>query len=548
MGYMLADWQSGARPPKGWDCADAFGEGWTKDDFMELLKTAVTSDDLDFVPDQPEPPPEPDLPVPVPSHPVGSDAIGLIPKIQDIDHNSEVAIAQRLVSALEVYCGDVVRADGGFWAWGPTAWREIPELQLRLAVHKFDQATVNGKKPISVGKSMINGIISETGTILSKPSFFNEPAVALNAADVVIEIAKGGKITTRPHSAEDKFRFTIPARYGNGRDEPMPADSMLHRLVHGAFKDDPDAEDKIALIGEILGAAAFGIATRLPQPKAFVFLGETASNGKSTIASLLERLLPEDAVSHIPLSAFEDERRIVNLAGKAANVTDELASNAIAGENFKAAVTGNTIEGRDLYSSAMHFKPRAIVVTTTNTLPRFNGGLDRGLQRRLVVVRFNRPIPEDEIVEDIADRIRNDEMDLLLRFAIEGAQRLFERRAYTIPASSVEALTDWLRLDPMVEWFEARFEPAGIEPINGWPRTSDLFKDFKTWAIEQGHAEKFLPPVNTFSQRLKVMPGVTLKKRSHGMLATGVRLMPVGAVRNTVLDDVMAPEPDRVGW
>lgn len=266
------------------------------------------------------------------------------------------------------------------------------------------------------------------------------------------------------------------------------------------------------------------MATRLPQPKAFVFLGETASNGKSTIARLLPCLLPAGSVSSIPPAAFGDERRIINLAGKAANVADELSASAIAGEAFKAAVTGDPLEGRDLYRSAVTFSPRALHCFTTNTLPRFNGGLDRGLQRRLVVIRFNRSIPESEIIPDIADRIRRDELHLLLQFAIAGAQRLIQNKAYTIPLSSREALQSWLMLDPVNEWFNARITTTESEPHGGWPSTGKLFSDFKAWAIEEGHAERFLPPVNTFSQRLKAFPGVQIKRLSRGSVAAGVKL------------------------
>jgi phage/plasmid-associated DNA primase len=299
---------------------------------------------------------------------------------------------------------------------------------------------------------------------------------------------------------------------------------MLHKLITGTFQGDPDAEPKANLTGEILGAAAFGLATWLPHPKAFVFLGETASNGKSTIASLLACLLPAGSVSSIPPSAFGDERRIINLAGKAANVADELSAAAISGETFKAAVTGDPIEGRDLYRSAVTFVPKALHCFTTNTLPRFNGGIDRGLQRRLVVLRFNRQIPENEIIADISQRIRRDEMELLLGFAVGGAQRLIRNQSYTIPASSKEALHGWLMLDPMHEWFDARIVQTESEPYDGWPSTRKLFTDFKAWALEQGHQERFLPPVNTFSQRLKSFPNVQIKRLSRGSVAAGIKL------------------------
>lgn len=527
--YPFADWQAGIRPPKGWDCANAVEDGWTAADVTTWMRATV----CDVLPAWREleapPAPEPEPPAPEPAPPParlqGADCVSLMPRVMDVEHGSEVHIAGRLADALGALCGgSVVYADGGFWAFGPTAWREISQQRLRLAVHQFDMATVGGKSPIKIGKKMIDGILSETGTILGEPEFFHDPTVALNAMNTVVTIADDGSVQTRKHDPADRFRFTIPTEFHLHTDMHPPEGSMLYRLLEGAFRGDADAKQKFDLIGEILGAAAFGIATRLPQPKAFVFLGETASNGKSTVASLLQCLLPDGSVSAIPPSAYEDERRIVNLAGKAANVADELSASAISGETFKAAITGNRIEGRDLYRSAMTFVPRALHLFTTNTLPRFNGGLDRGLQRRLVVLRFNRPIPEDEIVADIADRIRRDELDLLLGMAIAGAQRLTKNRGYTIPPSSVEALTGWLRLDPVNEWFEERIMPCEVEPIGGWLRTSALFKNFKAWALEQGHAERFLPPVNTFSQRLRVLPGVQLKVRSYGTMVTGVDL------------------------
>lgn len=548
MTYQFADWQTGARPPKGFDVADAIAFGWGRDGVQAMLRAAVC-DKLPAFPVEADtevagidpggfpPTPEPE-PGPAAVTVAGVDGVARIPRVQDIEHGSEVYISRQFANALELVCGGkVVRADGGFWAWGPTAWKEIPEQKLRLGVHQFDGATVQGKSPIKIGKRMIDGIISEAGTILSEPLFFSDPTVGLNATSGVICIGSDGAITMRGHDPDDRFRFTIPARFDTAAKMDLPAGSLLHTLVHGAFRGDPDEREKINLIGEILGAAAFGMATRLPKPKAFVLLGETANNGKSTIASLVERLLPEDAVSHIPPSAYEDERRIVNLAGKAANVADELSASAIAGETFKNAVTGDPIEGRDVYRSAMTFIPRAIHVFTTNTLPRFNGGLDRGLQRRLVVLRFNREIPDNEIIADIADRIRSDEMDLLLRFAVAGAQRLTMNRGYTIPSSSKEALQGWLLLDPVNEWFESRVRATLAEPVGGWPTTGKLFLDFKAWAIEQGHSERFLPPVNTFSQRLKAMPGVQVKRRSSGSVASGVMLLGVG--ETSPLDDPM---------
>jgi hypothetical protein len=528
--YSFSDWQSGKPAPKDFDIADRAAYGWTKEQIHAMRKELVCDELPDF-PEAKEAPRVANL-----KRRRGADGIHQMSRVVDIEQGGEVGIAQHFAVVLEALCGSVVKSDGAFWAWGPTAWVELDHQALRLAVHSYNGTTIQGKSPIKLSSRAIDGVLAETGTILGDATFFAEPTVGLNARNSVVRIDQAGSITAHNHSPNDRFRFTIDADF-TGEAALPPAGSLLHTLLNGAFLGDPDATDKINLVGEILGAAAFGMATRLPQPKAFVFLGETASNGKSTIASLVECLLPEGAVSHIPPSALEDERRRVHLAGKAANVADELSASSIAGETLKSCVTGQAIDGRDVYKSALTFTPRALHLYTTNVLPRFNGGLDRGLQRRLLVIRFNRTIPAEEIIPDIAARIRSDELDLLLQFAVAGAQRLTLHRAYTEPASSREALKDWLRLDPLNEWFEERVERADQPPSEGWHSTSTLYFDFKSWAIDQGHSEKFLPPVNTFSQRLKAMPGIDTKRSGRIRCIAGV-----------VLRSTQVRSPHDSGW
>lgn len=54
--YSFADWQSGARPPDGWDCADAFADDWTREEVVSLMRTTAQP----WKPPQAEPEPEPD--------------------------------------------------------------------------------------------------------------------------------------------------------------------------------------------------------------------------------------------------------------------------------------------------------------------------------------------------------------------------------------------------------------------------------------------------------------------------------------------------------
>ena len=432
----------------------------------------------------------------------------------DLRLGSEVEMAQLVADSCARKYGEFIFADGNFWVFIETMWHRVPEQAMRRIVHRFDGAVV-GKAKVKIKSSTVTGVIKECIAVSAEPEFFESPAIGLNARNTVVTIDGKGKISTHRHRPDDRHRFTIEADYKPDADGYPTRDTLLDTLLTGSFMGDDDAAQKIDLIGEILGAAAYGMATHLPQPKAFIFHGETANNGKSQIAALVEKLLPPTAVSHIPLSAFGDEKRIVNLAGKAANVVEELSGQTIAGENFKAAVTGQPIEGRDLYKSAMTFYPRALHLCTTNVLPNFSGGIDRGLQRRLVVLQFNRTIPDDEIITDIADRIGETEMDLLIAFAVEGAKRLVGARAYTIPESSRIALNEWLLKDPVNAWLDEKFE-IDRDYVVIWRSVKELFQLFQAWCNSDGIPAKYMPSRENFSIRLFRVPGIQKRRISSG--------------------------------
>ena len=92
--------------------------------------------------------------------------------------------------------------------------------------------------------------------------------------------------------------------------------------------------------------------------------------------------------------------------------------------------------------------------------------MDRGIQRRLIVVPFNRVVPPEERIEAIGRRVPDD-ANLLLAWAIDGAARLIRQRNFSIPGSSKTALFDWIYgADPVLAWLDERVE---VRPSIGDP-------------------------------------------------------------------------------
>lgn len=459
-------------------------------------------------------------------HAVGVDGIeGMPDQIFDVSHGSEAWIAINLLTRLRAACGGpVIYSHGEFWVYGPTEWRKLPIDLLHRIVHRYDAATC-GKSLIKLKHSTVRGILAAASMEASQPDFFDDPTVGMNTRSGTI-VLENGRAICRPHSPDDRLRFTIDAEFNFGAATDLPRKgTMLHRLLFAPFKDDDDWQEKMLLIGEALGAAAFGLATRVKQPKAIVGLGKSANNGKSTIFGLPEIIFPKGSIVSLPPDKFDDEKYAVQLAGAAVNFADELSVGAIASPKFKTAITGNLMTGRDLHKSVVNFKPRALHLFAANDLPRFEGGMDRGVRRRLLVLKFNRTIPDREIVSDILERIRETEMDVLLGFAVAGAVRLVKQGGYTVPQSSKIALDEWVKIDPVHEWVAECCEVGADdnEPAYGWPLKSDAYRRYKAWAEAEGYDVRKLVSPYGFTRIMETVDGVSVK-RSDGVRVVGIRI------------------------
>jgi len=300
----------------------------------------------------------------------------------------------------------------------------------------------------------------------------------------------------------------------------------MQRLIDGCFKGDIDASAKAELLAEVAGATALGFASSLREPKAVVLYGMTAENGKSQILDLLRGLLPASAVSSISASKMGDEKHIIGLSGKLLNATDELSAEAIASDTFKAIITGEPVDGRDVYKSRFEFRPCAQHVFATNVLPPYKGGMDRGVRRRLLVIPFNRTVPKCERVERIGQRIAAEEADLLLAWAVAGASRVIRQRSFSEPASSKAALLEWLyKADAVQAWAAECVMASEVD----WVATSAAYEHFCNWAVSEGHRRERLPAVNTFADRvIACVPGAAAKRTAKKRGIVGIALIGLG--------------------
>ena len=446
---------------------------------------------------------------------------------------SDVEIAGKLIERLEEEFGQLVADEGSQWNYNSFHWEPIPEAALRRAVHKFDGNiygfTKGGEaKRVSLSKSRVDSVLNEADAMLDvePEGFFAKTSVAvgINCTSGFISIDATGAATLTPHDPEHRQRHVLPHSWAppeadedeeDGDDDltyvDAPSGSLLHALLEGVFRDDPDALEKKVLLQEIAGVAALGYSTRMTTPRAIVLWGKTAENGKSQVLQILRGLLPESAVVTIPADKLADERYLVRMVGKLLNTSDELSGEAVASDTFKKCITGDPISARDVYKASVDFKPQALHVYATNLLPAFRGGVDRGILRRMLVMAFLRTIPEDERVRDIGARIIEEEGDILLSWAVRGACRVVRQGSYTMGAAAKADAELWkFDTDPVLAWAKGALDVSSIQARGDYSTkvspnrviAGEVYAAFRNWAIAEGFTQGTLPGPRAFWSRV----------------------------------------------
>lgn len=447
---------------------------------------------------------------------------------------SDIELSRALVATLRYRCRDhVVSDNGSLYGWTGTRWASVADDEVRRLVHDFDGSvydwTGDGKpKTIKLTKGRVDSVIFEAGAMLGARAgdtsgflvddddhgrglgYFDAAPTGINCASGFIRIAPDGSADLLPHSPDHRQRHTLRGQWmGDGLDPcALLPGSLLHTLLEGAFRGDADAAGKVGLLQEVAGCGIARHATRLKKGQFVLLYGPGADNGKSQILDMITDLFPPHAVASVSVEDWADEKHRAALRDAAFNVMGELRGVAIESARFKEIVSGDAISARDVYASAVRFRPTALHLAASNKLPSFEGGFDRGVRARLLPIAFNRSIPEGEQVENIGKRIASEEANLLLAWAVEGARRVVPRGTYAIPASSTTTLESWMqRSDPVLAWIARCVE--FVKTGEGAADTA-LLAQFKSWAAMEGLNERHLPQKAAFMSRLEGQPGVTL--------------------------------------
>jgi len=266
--------------------------------------------------------------------------------------------------------------------------------------------------PRDVTLNQINDVEGQWQLIIRKPiREINPNPFVINTQTGLYNVLDD---TFKPHDPAYLSTVQIKAQY-----DPEAGCPRFMEFLRSVL-DEPE----IGLLQEIYG---YFLVPITKAQKSFMLVG-LANTGKSTILSVVqELLLGAENVSNIPLQMLSERFQPAELFGKLANIYADLPSKKIDDAGMFKAVTGEDfISGERKHKDPFSFKPYARFMYSCNDIPKNYGDRSEAFYRRLIIIRFSKPVPEDRRDLDLKEKLAA-ERNGILTWAIQGLKRLISQ-------------------------------------------------------------------------------------------------------------------------
>ena len=217
------------------------------------------------------------------------------------------------------------------------------------------------------------------------------------------------------HTAECISTVQLNVNYNPDAECPL-----FRKFLVDAMEGDME---QVNLIQEILGYLL--IPVNYAQ-KAFVITG-VAQAGKSVLLRVInEILLGKQNVSNIAWQNLSDRFKTAELYGKLANIFSDLPTKNIDDTGIFKSLVGEdylTVEKKN--KNPFSFQSYARLLFSCNVIPKNYADKSEGFYRRLIIIRFNKPVPQDKKDPNLIIKFQA-EADGIFLFALDGLKRLIQ--------------------------------------------------------------------------------------------------------------------------
>ena len=384
---------------------------------------------------------------------------------QEPDHLDLARLALDEIGRDNVICTDAL-----VWRWQARGvWTQQDHRAIKQAV----QGRLDDEPMIDVTANLVNGVtdVFKNDIYRSEHEFNRGNPEAVNCMNGEIEL-HSGRWQLRPHYRENYRTTQIPVEYDPRADAPM-----FRAFLGQVFRDDPDRDDKIRAVLELIGYTLMSHA----RHEKFVMLIGPGANGKSVLLAVLEGMLGSENVAGVQPANFDNRFQRAHLHQKLANIVTELKQGeVIADAELKAITSGEPATVEHKHKNPFVMRPFSTCWFGTNHMPHTRD-FSEALFRRATILQFNRTFAKSEQDPQLKDKLQAELPGILNMSLTAYARALVD--GFSEPQSSEDAKKEWrLEADQVALFVEdtCRRDPDARTPAG------DVFQAYKAWAAENG--------------------------------------------------------------
>jgi putative DNA primase/helicase len=416
------------------------------------------------------------------------------------------SIAVRFVEAHKTECGlcEYRWWNGQFYAWNGSHYDVLPKEDIEAAMFWFIEKTFmdryeqeKNEKPLNeqdkVKKRRVsNTIIANVKTAVtsliridneskSEPFWLLKPPSDTWSADQILptsnrlvhiqSFVNGNRISFMSKSPKYFSTYQLDYRFPyESYDGPVDPPPQWDKFLDSVWHDDLES---ILCLQEWMG---YFLTPCTSLEKMLMLIGQKRS-GKGTILRTIKHMLGSRNVCYPTFKSLTTQFGKQSLIGKSVAVFPDarITSRTDVGDVVECllSISGEdeqTIERK--YQASVTKRLTTRFVISSNELPRLteNSG---ALVSRAVIIKFDKSFLGSEDIE-LEEKLKP-EVPLILRWAIDGWKRLFDRGKFLQPASGAQVIEEFLNLSSPISHFMADCVDEGYE------YETDLVALFEIW-------------------------------------------------------------------
>jgi putative DNA primase/helicase len=302
----------------------------------------------------------------------------------------------------------------------------------------------------------------------------------------------------------------LPVEYEAEAESPDTFLKFLEEVV--------SSQEDINKIQEFLG---YCLMTQTAKyEKALMILGPTDS-GKSVFLNVVRSLLGEDNIAQESLQNLTNGRQwgLANIVDKIANIDHDLDAEKLNDiGTAKKVISGNPMSIEEKYKQPYEYAPTAKHLFSANKTPPRDKE-DDAFYNRWLTVTFPHTVPPEDQDPNLTDKLTaQEELQRILKWAVEGAQRLEDNQGFTGEKGPEETKMIWRQWGNSIDRFIAKFletrsqlmkkeenSEEDLEEMTLKTHTGTIYELYEKYASGMDMEVK---GKNALSSEIKKLPGV----------------------------------------